>query len=101
TTTTDQDALALHDALPIYRVGTPVSEHNDDARQTNYARGRFRLPEVSVRILTPADAIAKTEGQVLQSNIHGLAPLVVRLCRALRSEEHTSELQSRENLVCR
>src|SRR5690606_41307404 len=31
----------------------------------------------------------------------GSADMTRRMLRALRSEEHTSELQSRENLVCR
>src|SRR5690606_41783859 len=33
--------------------------------------------------------------------ILGISFLVLMLSGALRSEEHTSELQSRENLVCR
>src|SRR5260370_21391809 len=50
------------------------------------------------------DNIALTEyliGQVLQSSAHQFATLRQFFPRAARSEEHTSELQSHLNLVCR
>src|SRR5207302_6536270 len=34
-------------------------------------------------------------------SLHGFVPIFVQARRDFRSEEHTSELQSRENLVCR
>src|SRR5690606_41513588 len=37
----------------------------------------------------------------LPSNVRVVAILIAALASVLRSEEHTSELQSRENLVCR
>src|SRR5690606_41407300 len=81
--TTDTYTLSLHDALPIYRLRGartrgPVSGAPAHARQSDASGGALAhdprpgpLPDVEVR--------AHLE----------------------RSEEHTSELQSRENLVCR
>src|SRR5205085_11852230 len=71
TATTEIYTLSLHDALPIY-------VHEADAAQ------------VEVR-----DAVAS--GVVdLRRGVHGQA-----VAQVGRSEEHTSELQSQSNLVCR
>src|SRR5207302_8635558 len=75
--------LSLHDALPILH--GPDRRHAGDLPQRELhrgrrARGRRRDPRAR-RIARAADAR--------------------RPRRVRRSEEHTSELQSRENLVCR
>src|SRR5690606_39939854 len=75
--------LSLHDALPIWagRLQLPHGRGADDA-DAAAARGVTG---------DPAEALH-------------LGPRRVRVHRdgrRLRSEEHTSELQSRENLVCR
>src|SRR5688572_32435762 len=79
TATTEIYTLSLHDALPIY-----LQPHHA-------ARGRDCLvcrvcafPDQSVRPALQRD--------------HGLQPAARR---PGRSEEHTSELQSQSNLVCR
>src|SRR5690606_41673573 len=78
--------LSLHDALPIsqpkpsaigdpsYGAGFPSTTISED-------------PPMSTNILMPALSPTMTEGTLVKWNV--------------RSEEHTSELQSRENLVCR
>src|SRR5436309_11777527 len=73
--------LSLHDALPIC-IG--VADQRDD-------RVRHALAAVAVQLAGALDALelALDLGQTLLDH----APV--------RSEEHTSELQSRENLVCR
>src|SRR5690606_41685701 len=79
-------SLSLHDALPIlastHRESSSASRHyHSPVRSCCRASGRRRGHAVSRRLPT----------------IHG-----TRLEDAgPRSEEHTSELQSRENLVCR
>src|SRR2546422_5004709 len=78
TATTEIYTLSLHDALPIYRSET---EGRGPARAES-ACGRRRRPDRSERS-------ADQRG--------GTARLQVRA----RSEEHTSELQSRLHLVCR
>src|SRR5690606_41852373 len=69
-------ALSLHDALPIY----PLRTHRPRRRERREERvGR------------------RTCGHSLWRPRHW----PVREAGTTRSEEHTSELQSRENLVCR
>src|SRR5690606_41854776 len=83
--------LSLHDALPIYLGAALITEAGDDVAE----------------LLADDLALPGRGGQDVQ--VFGDAPLdVVVLVDDLlplqggqRSEEHTSELQSRENLVCR
>src|SRR5690606_40442844 len=92
-TTATRDTLSLHDALPIYEAGLSAKERRPvrcgrgadgilrpvrRARRRRAAGGhhRARRPGASVDALLDEPAVQ-------------------------RSEEHTSELQSRENLVCR
>src|SRR3712207_9168738 len=48
--------------------------------------------------LPGADLVITGEGSLDEQTLHGKAPVGVA---AARSEEHTSELQSRQYLVCR
>src|SRR3712207_7315744 len=73
TATTEIYTLSLHDALPIWR--TDPSPHPSDLGPSGPAR-RPRQPRD--RLLAPLPSPAEW-----------------------RSEEHTSELQSRQYLVCR
>src|SRR2546427_7005374 len=72
TATTEIYTLSLHDALPIYR-----------ARDEHQSRAEPRGPR-------PAPPAWRRGARV--------GP---RVSRQRRSEEHTSELQSQSNLVCR
>src|SRR5690606_41267189 len=76
-------ALSLHDALPILR---PIRWCWVVERKTNRQRP-FR------RLRPPRSEDKKTKTRRRKRR--------ARLFFLLRSEEHTSELQSRENLVCR
>src|SRR3712207_7506005 len=84
TATTEIYTLSLHDALPIFRVADVTSD-----RPVLSVLG-----ELVVDLLPDAAAGAGP---------HGTAPHYVARPggNALRSEEHTSELQSRQYLVCR
>src|SRR5256886_5325271 len=75
TATTEIYTLSLHDALPIYRGAAPRSNPRRSRRRE---RARPR---------TDAPAGKRTPW--------------ARSRAATRSEEHTSELQSQSNLVCR
>src|SRR5690606_41587924 len=78
--------LSLHDALPIYatpRVGETVS-----ASDWSNASGSEPYFRISARL----EALSWLKFPEI---------VVVPPGIASRSEEHTSELQSRENLVCR
>src|SRR3712207_8309845 len=78
TATTEIYTLSLHDALPIFR-GHGV---DDGALTLDHAVAEARLLDLGLHL---ADA-----GQHAEHPAH-----------AARSEEHTSELQSRQYLVCR
>src|SRR5688572_31728351 len=85
TATSDIYALSLHDALPILKPLETAYENSRDRRQlprrpTGRAfRGRWSFAA------TPGLVRGKPQGPP----------------RTRRSEEHTSELQSQSNLVCR
>src|SRR3712207_8640668 len=83
TATTEIYTLSLHDALPIW----------DDSPAR---RRRCPVPAADV-VGTPAGTVAGDDGADLRGARAGRA----RPARPRRSEEHTSELQSRQYLVCR
>src|SRR3989442_15632752 len=75
TATTEIYTLSLHDALPISINGTPVGS----------------IPRRSLR---DVDYIWNT-------GVNAYTPNPYKQLLRVRSEEHTSELQSRPHLVCR
>src|SRR2546422_7824552 len=81
TATTEIYTLSLHDALPIFTISSE-------------GRFVFRLPEHVDRLLGPEGpgSVRRRQGLDLEHNA---------LFHIERSEEHTSELQSRLHLVCR
>src|SRR3712207_7199582 len=85
TATTEIYTLSLHDALPIFR----HPRHPADGEQAP-----LELPE--------ADPVyGFLDGQRSRSSAHLSTPPGRARMTARRSEEHTSELQSRQYLVCR
>src|SRR5690606_41327374 len=76
--TTNIYTLSLHDALPIYTAN--VDQHD---------AGLLRLDQGEVRHV-PSHLVHSRQAGALEI-----------LAAERRSEEHTSELQSREKLVCR
>src|SRR5690606_41721301 len=90
---TQHYSLSLHDALPISGPLYPVrSERRESKGERSGPRARTRAREglgVTVHCRQHRAPISETSVCVRESS------------RSLRSEEHTSELQSRENLVCR
>src|SRR3712207_7439717 len=77
--------LSLHDALPIF--GSVVVEGVTDPVE---AHGRVA-----------GDGGLRRRGGRRAPGRHGGADVVLRPAGGIRSEEHTSELQSRQYLVCR
>src|SRR2546421_2900460 len=76
TATTEIYTLSLHDALPIYQPSPTPKNNGDDSDDDN---------DAGLRTQSPLDCLLVSS-----------AP-----CPFFRSEEHTSELQSRSDLVCR
>src|SRR5690606_39824882 len=90
---------SLHDALPIYPVTTPA-----DVESIWMAIGHQEAV-VEKRISLQAE-ISVVTARGLDGDMVHYPPFQNRhrhhiLDVTTRSEEHTSELQSRENLVCR
>src|SRR5206468_5176467 len=90
--------LSLHDALPIFTPddsGNPTVNFHGE-RRSNATHASTTDPQALLyRKGARREAKLCYQGHVLMENRHGLA---VDGCR---SEEHTSELQSRSDLVCR
>src|SRR3712207_7641393 len=89
TATTEIYTLSLHDALPIYRRG------RDGRRGEGAGRGPARP------VGCPAHLRAQRRRPVLRPGVRGGPGSPVPTRTLARSEEHTSELQSRQYLVCR
>src|SRR5690606_41226001 len=83
TATTKHYTLSLHDALPIYEI-TP-----------------YRHAETIFAAARDAHGLVALAGTHNEAHVLSERDYIAALRAFLRSEEHTSELQSRENLVCR
>src|SRR5690606_39932915 len=92
-------ALSLHDALPIYRAEVVLARHLDRAAARRQPQ-RDRVEEVDVRTRRRVQD-ADLAGPVPEPDGHHVRRREPAILDLARSEEHTSELQSRENLVCR
>src|SRR5690606_41201337 len=96
----ETSALSLHDALPIF----VLAGGGDRLEELRAAAARFaervHFPGAVMHDSLPdlyrgADLFVLPAVHDARGNVDGLPNVI------LRSEEHTSELQSRENLVCR
>src|SRR5690606_40352480 len=99
TAPTDIYTLSLHDALPI----SPTVQGKIGRHQQNVAD----LPVMELRgfKVTPFQiGLFPRQNEIQYRRVRledRFARLLPQIAVDLRSEEHTSELQSRENLVCR
>src|SRR5690625_8031674 len=89
----DDSALSLHDALPIFlRVSTLASEAVVGFSQHHSTH--------ATRLRLTSGGQAKLQIHVL-IHTNGVEIRINKKTVSTRSEEHTSELQSRSQLVCR
>src|SRR5690606_41782268 len=91
--------LALHDALPISHpfFESHWARYYRAIRNANVILDNLAnvsLPEDQSQLFAAEARFVRAKAYLELYNLFGPVPL-------LRSEEHTSELQSRENLVCR
>src|SRR5690606_41640510 len=92
TATTEIYTLSLHDALPIFN------------ESISFLRKEARFEHESQEALEQSDYAVEMDHELELEEIQKLIdelPEGYKMVFILRSEEHTSELQSRENLVCR
>src|SRR5690606_41563976 len=95
TSTTAIYTLSLHDAVPIFFHTSVVSQMNDFyAGSLNHSAHNVDRSIVTVK---------KRSCRYDTNGIFGFVNIFanIEFFFLYRSEEHTSELQSRENLVCR
>src|SRR5699024_11458400 len=90
TSPTELYTLSLHDALPIW----PASRS---------CLGTFVASHVTEHASGCAQPVYSRRGKILTRQRHEIVipPRPIDMQVAARSEEHTSELQSRFDLVCR
>src|SRR5690606_41423873 len=95
--TTEIYSLSLHDALPILASlrgmvrtdkGPPPGTSRTMSKPNGFRDRQHRIADRSVSVGRAVDNRPVRSGRLVVPN-------------GQRSEEHTSELQSRENLVCR
>src|SRR5690606_41992423 len=98
TATTDIYTLCLHDALPISTSLKSPAHFGENRRvaQFNRCRTPCQQSEAKEEPRLPITCALRRRLADLQR-----LPQMLKANPNSRSEEHTSELQSRENLVCR
>src|SRR5690606_41839343 len=98
--TTSSYALSLHDALPIYdRLRRALLLLR--GRTSERAGGHAGDDGAATAAYQAAAQAGSAMGLVALARVARRAGDEAAAAAAVRSEEHTSELQSRENLVCR
>src|SRR5207249_12274317 len=89
--------LSLHDALPIL---APKSEATALSRSSSeLGRVAAATPSATPMVVDSTSAVA-VSNSVARKRVR-TSPSTARFIHNERSEEHTSELQSRFDLVCR
>src|SRR5690606_41953765 len=101
TPSTLPSTLSLHDALPISKIGSYTKSILQNS--IILKRALLKIVQLDAKTLRDADSI-----KVFKIRPYSIPHLSqprdrdkVRVAHRERSEEHTSELQSREKLVCR
>src|SRR5690606_41895744 len=101
TPTTQIYTLSLHDALPIY---TDLGLERTTTILSGVGPRMMSRSSMAIGILDFRRPPTTMDGSMTSTTIfrpNGRPPGGTLLLPVSRSEEHTSELQSRENLVCR
>src|SRR5690606_40730176 len=94
-------SLSLHDALPIsFPNSIPESFRKSILGDTPAVRPTKLQAIVSPLSVTTALALPFSSDMIFTKFVSNRRSISCSLICSLRSEEHTSELQSRENLVC-
>src|SRR5205814_3787737 len=96
-TSADIYTLSLHDALPIYLASTAAAKNVPKSYREFLARQALSLAEAFGRGVKDKPFTHVADLAATESYRRGL-PLTTA---SVRSEEHTSELQSLRHLVCR
>src|SRR5207244_11959165 len=90
--------LSLHDALPILLTSAGCQDPSAEPHETVGAFLSTLLPETGPAV---AELPTASATDLLPVDALGVSVLAGTVVLRLRSEEHTSELQSPDHLVCR
>src|SRR5690606_42021031 len=93
------DTLALLDSLPIF-IDLPVVQSRTNGPAPHALGGYGILPDEPVGHIDIVDMLFQDMVSTDPIEVVPISHLIFQFT-LFRSEEHTSELQSRENLVCR
>src|SRR5690606_41353112 len=96
---TETHTLSLHDALPIYKANLEHKKISDTVK--NKYSSIENVIYLSALKNDGIDELVEKLSNIAQSKLSATEGTIITNARHFRSEEHTSELQSRENLVCR
>src|SRR5699024_11451079 len=92
--------LSLHDALPIYNLEQLI-DSSEEERYDDEEELRGKVEEIFARGLVQAEALNYIRGRSIVKTYLIIDEAQNTTPDQIRSEEHTSELQSRFELVCR
>src|SRR5205085_4948102 len=100
TVPTDFSPLSLHDALPIFLLcnARAMGEFGAVSVVSGHIRGLTNTMPLHVEVLYNDYQYV---GAFAVASLLAMLALVSLVLKSIRSEEHTSELQSQSNLVCR
>src|SRR5690606_41574216 len=93
--------LPLHDALPIWFANVRAAVRTATSTWWPHAMRALMVPAVLPVAALIATPLSLTIASTTPAGRRFAAAAAARTRPVVRSEEHTSELQSRENLVCR
>src|SRR5207237_9640287 len=97
----DPLALSLHDALPISGLDAVEGAWDAAAAHARQAVSNDPSDAHAWRVLATAEYVLRRDAAALDAWNHIGEPSIDLIdVKGLRSEEHTSELQSHLNLVC-
>src|SRR5207249_11512965 len=100
TATTEISTLSLHDALPILYCEWPLGNGLQEAEKLAALAKKKGVLAVAGLQARSAPSVAYVRDLIRQGYV-GEVLSTTLIGSGMRSEEHTSELQSRFDLVCR
>src|SRR5207247_9240650 len=90
---------SLHDALPIFLLNIEVADFYATGPEITFRFGVTLAQDLTYTICWLVFGLGLLTAGIYLHNRYGRIAAIALI--ALRSEEHTSELQSRVDLVCR
>src|SRR5690606_42138648 len=94
-------SLSLHAALPIWAFRPPLEKPPGHTGESHLARRRSRRERLVDGEHRDEKTKKAVQGERAEDFRHVVPEWLMKLPLSYRSEQHTSELQSSQNIVCR